>query len=147
MPAAWFVCVTSWAWRLHIPADSPDRTYSYALHVVAYRHSSSQAFWLPAIDVVRQGSLDPLHSVPASFSTPSVAGSSMRHAPISALVGSAPNHSVGAIGGDGDGGGGDGGVPTTLPSSQTPGPLRPGIQYPVRGQSLTSITHYLDTLR
>ena len=33
--------------------------------------------------------------------------------------------------------GGDG-VPTTLPSGQTPGPSRPGTKYPVRGQSLTS---------
>ena len=36
--------------------------------------------------------------------------------------------------GDGDGGdGGDGGVPTTLPSGQTPGPSRPGTKYPVQG--------------
>ena len=43
--------------------------------------------------------------------------------------------------GDGDGGGGGdgGGVPTTLPSGQSPGPSRPGTKYPVRGQSLTSI--------
>ena len=34
-------------------------------------------------------------------------------------------------------GGGDG-LPTTLPSGQTPGPSRPGTKYPVRGQSLTS---------
>ena len=34
----------------------------------------------------------------------------------------------------GDGGGGDGGgVPTTLPSGQSPGPSRPGTKYPVRG--------------
>ena len=42
-------------------------------------------------------------------------------------------------GGSGDGGGG--GVPTTLPSGQSPGPSRPGTKYPVRGQSLTSTTH------
>ena len=41
----------------------------------------------------------------------------------------------------GDGGGGHGGgVPTTLPSGQTPGPSRPVTKYPVRGQSFTSIT-------
>ena len=34
-------------------------------------------------------------------------------------------------GGDGDGGD-DGGVPTTLPSAQTPSPSRPGTEYPVR---------------
>ena len=34
--------------------------------------------------------------------------------------------------------GGDG-VPTTLPSGQSPGPSDPGTKYPVRGQSLTSI--------
>ena len=41
--------------------------------------------------------------------------------------------------GDGDGDGDGGGVPTTLPSGQTPGPSRPGTKYPLRGQSLTSI--------
>ena len=49
----------------------------------------------------------------------------------------------GSADGDGDGGEGNGGgdgVPTTLPSGQTPGPSRPGTKYPVRGQSLTSIT-------
>ena len=44
---------------------------------------------------------------------------------------------AGGRGGSGDGGGGD--VPTTLPSGQSPGPSRPGIKYPVRGQSLTSM--------
>ena len=40
---------------------------------------------------------------------------------------------------------GDGGVPTTLPSGQTPRPSRPGTKYPVRGQSLISIYTKLDT--
>ena len=44
---------------------------------------------------------------------------------------------------DGDGGSDDGGILTTLPSGQTPGPSRPGTTYPVRGQSLTSITLYV----
>ena len=55
--------------------------------------------------------MDPLQGVPCPFSTPGVAGSSMRHAPVGladAPVVSAPNHSVGAIGG-GEGGGGTGG--------------------------------------